>query len=137
LFQVHANTGTFKIKVDGIRYSFKGSTIKTAFDTPSITENGKKTYRFPNNYLVQTDTVAQIIADNLLASYHLPRRDLTLNWRGTPALELGDTINVPTYGAKTANYVVYKNKFDFDGGLKCTTSARKVEPVETTTTGGA
>ena len=132
-----ANTGTFKIKVDGIRYSFKGSTIKTAFDTPSITENGKKTYKFPNNYLVQTDTVAQIIADNLLASYHLPRRDLTLNWRGTPALELGDTINVPTYGVKTANYVVYKNKFDFDSGLKCTTSARKVEPVETTTTGGA
>lgn len=125
--------GTFKIRVEGYTFKVLYPETVTRQDATSIFENGKLTYKFPNNHLVQTNAVAVTIAENLLASYKAPRKDVTLNWRGNPALELGDVINVPIYQRgqinNTGNFVVYKNKIDFDGTLTGITDGRRVEAL--------
>lgn len=93
-----------------------------------IIEYGKKEEKF-ENHLIQTRSAAQNIADKLLANYSIPRRDMSLNWRGDPRLELGDIIEVPEYKNNTAKFVVVKNKWTFDGGLSCDTEARKTNEV--------
>jgi len=60
----------------------------------SITENGALRYQYPDNPLVQTLQQAQAIAQALLASAKDPRRDIEVEWRGNPALELGDQVTV-------------------------------------------
>lgn len=106
------------------------SAYESAEDTASISENGVLEYKFPDNHLIQTKTVAAAIADSLITSYATPRKDVSMNWRGDPALELGDEIRVPVYqrGATTVNneFYIFKNKLDFDGTLKETTEGRKI-----------
>src|SRR5690606_1679162 len=68
-----------------------------AEDADSIIENGRLTYRFPDNPLVQTLDVAQKIADSVLEVYKLSRRDVEIDWRGNPALTLGDVVTLPDF----------------------------------------
>src|SRR5690606_3851216 len=65
-----------------------------ARDQASITEPGVLRFELEANPLIQTRAVAQQLADLILASAKDPRRDLELEWRGNPALELGDKITV-------------------------------------------
>lgn len=126
----NAVAGTYKFKIDGIVYSYKGSEIIIAQDATSIFENGKLLYKYPANYLVQSSAVAQTIADELLASYKEPRKDLAINWRGNPALELGDVVETLEYikdEDSDADFIGFRNQLRFDGTLKCMTNARKVE----------
>ena len=80
--------------------------------------------------MVQTAEVANLIASTLLATYKESRKDVSLNWRGNPALELGNLISVKEYekDTETQNGIFYvtKNKYQFDGTLKCDTEGRKV-----------
>jgi hypothetical protein len=130
---LNAVAGSFKIRVEGHTFTVLYPETVIRQDATSIFENGKLVCKFPNNHLVQTNAVAVKIAENLLASYKEPRKDVVLNWRGNPALELGDTINAPIYQRgsinNTGNFVVYKNKIDFDGTLRENTDARKVEAL--------
>ncbi|MFZ5816306.1 MAG: hypothetical protein ACOY93_13580 [Bacillota bacterium] len=91
-----------------------------ARDSASITENGVLRYQFTSNPLVQTLAVAQRIADTILASAKDPRRDLEVNWRGNPALELGDRITV-----KGRDYHVIRQQIDWAGALSATTTGRR------------
>lgn len=93
----------------------------TAQDDASIVEHGRLRYKFPDNPLVQTLAVAQAIADTLLASSKDARRDLDLDWRGNPALLLGDRITV-----KGVDYHVIRQEIDWTGALSARTSGRKV-----------
>lgn len=126
-----AVAGTFKFDIKGKVYD---STVKDKKILPAtddvdgqnlIKEYGKKELSY-KNHLVQDSTTASIIAQALYDSYSLSRRDVIVEWRGDPSIELGDCIQVPDYGTSTVKVVVYKNNFSFDGGLKCSTSARKV-----------
>ena len=90
-----------------------------AQDADSIVENGKIKYTFPENNLVQSLGVAQIIADNILAAFRLPRRDIDLDWRGNPALLLADRITAPDYkDISTQDYHLISQQLTYDGGLK-------------------
>ena len=104
----------------------QGAEKVIAFDEVSIREHGRIKYTFPKNPLVQTREQAQKIADNLLAYYKEPRRDLTLEWRGNPALLLGDRIQVvDEYGGE--DFFITMQNIEYDGGLKVSMEGRKVE----------
>jgi hypothetical protein len=118
--------GTFLIKVTGIVLSVDNEVTVIAQDIDSINDNGKKTYEIDDNPLIQTETIAQKIADKCLALSKDPRRDLEMTWRGDPALTLGDRINVPDSKKTTADFWVVSNQLDWDGTLEATTKGKKV-----------
>jgi len=91
-----------------------------ARDETSILENGVLRFEFPANPLVQTLTQAQAIADTLLASVKEPRRDIEVEWRGNPALELGDRITV-----KGKDYHVIRQELDWQGYLSARLTGRR------------
>ena len=64
---------------------------------------------------------AQAIADALLASVKDPRRDIEVDWRGNPALELGDRVEV-----KGKDYHVIRQEIDWAGALSARLTGRKV-----------
>ena len=91
-----------------------------ARDETSITENGVLRYEFPANPLVQTLSQAQAIADTLLASVKEPRRDIEVEWRGNPALLLGDRVTV-----KGKDYHVIRQELDWRGYLSARLTGRR------------
>lgn len=91
-----------------------------ARDEASITENGVLRYEFPANPLVQTLAQAQAIADTLLASVKEPRRDIEVEWRGNPALLLGDRVTV-----KGKDYHVIRQEIDWQGYLQARLTGRR------------
>ena len=91
-----------------------------ARDETSILENGVLRFEFPANPLVQTLTQAQAIADTLLASVKEPRRDIEVEWRGNPALLLGDKVTV-----KGKDYHVIRQEIDWQGYLSARLTGRK------------
>lgn len=109
------------IVATGKPLSVQGSEQIIARDPISITENGTLLYEFPSNPLVQTVAQAQNIANALLASVKDPRRDIQVNWRGNPALELGDVISL------NKNYAVIRQEIIWDGALHATLTGRKIE----------
>ena len=92
-----------------------------ARDEASILVNGVLRYEFPANPLVQTLDQAQAIADTLLASVKEPRRDIEVEWRGNPALLLGDRVTV-----KNQDYYVIRQEIDWAGALSARLTGRKV-----------
>lgn len=100
-----------------------------AKDDTSITDNGLIRYTFPANPLVQTLSTAQTIANKLLASFKDPRRDVGVEWRGNPALLLGDVVCVPDYqesGKDVRGYFwVTRQELEFTGTLQAKLTGRR------------
>ena len=117
-------TGTFEISVSADPLEVTNKDRAVAQDAASIAENGKLTYTFPLNPLVQTLAVAQDIADALLASFKDPRRDIDIDWRGNPALLLGDKITI-TDSLESNDYNVVSQTIEFDGALRSKLEGRK------------
>lgn len=119
------NTGgtaaSVTVSITGQPLTVQNKQQASAQDSNSITDNGPLQYNFPDNPLVQTLAVAQQIANSLLASFKDSRRDLSLDWRGNPALLLGDVVTV-----KGTDFAIYRQEIQWDGGLSAQTSARKV-----------
>jgi len=91
-----------------------------ARDEISITENGVLTFEFPANSLVQTLSQAQAIANTLLESVKDSRRDIEVEWRGNPALELGDRFTI-----KNKDYRVISQELIWQGYLQARLTGRK------------
>jgi len=130
-----ANTGTFKISVDGYKVTVDGSETIVSESATSIRSYGLSEYKYPKNHLVQSREVAQVIADALVDSYSILRKDINMEWRGNTALELGDIVEAPVYQRGMVNNVdifkVYKNEIEFDGTLRGILSARKITAFST------
>jgi hypothetical protein len=125
-----AGSGTFRLIVSGIIFDLKSDEVVEDSDAASILEFGTLKYEFKPNHLLQKRDTGETMAANLLASYKDFRKDVQLQWRGDPSLELGDLVEVPEYqrGAidKRANFLIFKNELSFDGALRATTEARKI-----------
>lgn len=128
---VRSNTnGQFKIKATGepLEINNKNTIIKS--DDKSVLENGIVRYKFPDNHLVQTNQTASIICDKLLTYYKDPRRDLEMEWRGNPALELGDIVIVNDYprdeDGEQGYYYITKQELTFAGYLRAKLEGRRV-----------
>lgn len=119
-----ANSGSadasVSLVVTGRPLSVQNRERATARDEASIIDNGLIRYEFPPNHLVQSLPVAQQIADTILAGSKDARRDLEVDWRGNPALELGDRIRV-----KGREYHVIRQEIDWAGALSARTTGRR------------
>jgi hypothetical protein len=129
-------TGTCELVIDGKPLTDDSESFETDEDTESIEENYVQEYRFPDNHLIQSGAVAALVAAALVDSYATPRNDISLNWRGNPALELGDEIEPTVYEKNstlvTELFYIYKQKLDFDGTLQSAIEGRKIPEAVTT-----
>ncbi|NLV87598.1 MAG: hypothetical protein GX025_10360, partial [Clostridiales bacterium] len=102
----------------------------TVKDSESIIENGTIRYKLPNNHLIQSRGIAEIVAEKLLRYHKDPKRDVEIDWRGNPALELGDIIRVNDYPRGTNEtigyYYVTKQELEFMGYLRASMEGRRV-----------
>ena len=97
-------------------------------DDDGIADLGVLRYEYPANPLVQTLTQAQAIATGLLSSAKYARRDIEMEWRGNPALELGDLIAVVTDAERDrrSEYVVIRQELDWAGYLRARLTGRRI-----------
>lgn len=93
-------------------------------DTDSILDMGTTKYTYPGNPLVQTIAIAEKIADNLLLYYKDPRRDVEIEWRGNPAMLLGNRVTVIDK-LEQNDYYVTRQELEFEGALSARMSGRK------------
>ncbi|HHX29496.1 MAG TPA: hypothetical protein GX716_10895 [Firmicutes bacterium] len=121
IYNANGSAQQVTLVINGKPLSVMNKERAVARDEQSIIENAVLRYEFPANPLVQTPAQAQPIADTLLASAKDPRRDIEIDWRGSPALLLGDRIRV-----KGADYHVTANEIEWAGSLRETTTARRV-----------
>ena len=108
--------------IQGKPFTVQNKERAIARDETSIIENGVLRFEFPANPLVQTLSQAQTIADTLLASVKESRRDVEVDWRGNPALLLGDLVTV-----KGKDYHVIRQELDWQGYLRARLTGRKSE----------
>ena len=120
------NSGTFTLVIEAKPLKVVNKEKVIAKDDASIAENGLLTYKFPANPLVQTTAMAQDIANRLLNMFKDPRRDLELEWRGNPALQLNDIVIVPDYKDERGYFYVIKNELEFTGALRARLSGRRI-----------
>ncbi len=114
--------GIFNLVINAKPLTVQNKERATARDDASILENGVLRYEFPANPLVQTLAQAQAIADALLASVKEPRRDIEVDWRGNPALLLGDRVTV-----KGKDYHVIRQELNWQGYFEAYLTGRKAE----------
>ncbi len=121
--------GTFMLVINARPLKILNKERAIAKDDNSITDNGLIKYVFPGNPLIQTREVAQNIANKLLAAFKNPRRDVEVEWRGNPALLLGDVICVPDYqrdGKDVRGYFwVIRQELEFAGSLRARLTGRR------------
>ena len=101
----------------------------TVKDEESIIENGTLRYEFPNNHLIQNISTARVIAEKLLQYYKDPKRDLEIEWRGNPSLELGDIVVVNDYVRgdleERGYYYITKQELEYAGYLRAKLEGRR------------
>ena len=119
------NAGSFTLIVSARPLKVLNRERAVAQDAASITDNGKLKFTFPSNPLVQTLSMAQTIANNLLASYKDPRRDIEMEWRGNPALLLADRVTVTDKNEQN-DYFVTRQEIEWTGALRTKMSGRRV-----------
>jgi hypothetical protein len=133
---ISATPGTCELVIDATPLTVEGKSFETAEDEDSIEENHIMEYQFPENHLIQNNTVAAMITTALIESYATPRNDVSVDWRGNPALELGDEIEPTVYEKNdtivTDLFYIYKQKFNFDGTLQSQIEGRKIPDTVTT-----
>ncbi len=113
------------IVANGKILKIQGSERITESDPESIIDNGRLEFELPANHLIQTEEISRKIASKLLSSFKDPRRDLSLDWRGNPALLLADEIEVEERYGNSKFYVTRQN-IEYDGGLTAQTEGRKI-----------
>ena len=94
-------------------------------DDESITENGLLSFEFPANPLVQTVEMAEEIAGKLLEIFKDPRRNLELDWRGNPAVLLGNVVSVVDSRGKN-DYKVARQEIEYTGALYARLTGRRL-----------
>lgn len=124
--RVHsASAGSFELIINAQPLKILNKDKVVRQDADSIVDMGTIKYTYPGNPLVQTVTVAEKIANNLISYYKNPRRDVEINWRGNPAMILGDRITVTDKNEQN-DYFVVKQELEYNGALSAKLSGRKV-----------
>lgn len=126
------NTGASPVNVvlivTGTRLLARPAEAVVATDPDSQARYGRLVYQFPDNHLVQTRGQAASIAAAVLASAKDPRRDIELEWRGDPALELGDPVTIITdmVRDRRSEYVIVRQELEWAGYLRARMTGRRV-----------
>ena len=109
------------VNVEGKPLQVVGSKTYTVENSTSIRVNGRKNYSITDNKLIQTDDVSVLIADSILETLGQERRDIEIDWRGDPRLELGDRIKINGITCYTI-----RQELSYDGILTARLTGRKV-----------
>lgn len=117
--------GTFELTINAQPLKILNKDKVVRQDPDSIIDMGTIKYTYPGNPLVQTVNVAEKIANHLITYYKNPRRDVEVDWRGNPAMLLGDRVTV-TDKKEQNDYYVVKQELEYDGALRAKLSGRKV-----------
>ena len=116
------------IVAKGWTISDNGKKTIVKSDADSITEYGRRAYELKENELLQSDVVAETIALGLLDTYKNARKDLSILYRGNPAVEIGDVIQATVFkqGNTIVNstFCVNRQNWTMGDGLKCEVHAR-------------
>jgi len=103
---------------------------ETAKDSDSITEYGIMNFEYESSDLIQTPQLARSIANSLLTSFKIPKRNIDLQTFGDITLNLADQVEIPEYQKngidKRGVFAITKNSLQFDGGLRIDVSGRKL-----------
>ena len=99
----------------------QGAQLITRTDGESIRRNGDRALTIKENRLIQSSLLAGLIADSILETTAQEQRDIQLQWRGDPTLELGDEVLKGTFDA-----AIISNDMTYDGTFAETTLMRKV-----------
>lgn len=110
--------------VEGKPLEIRGAEKVFAKDDKSIREHGVIEYELPKNHLIQTKQMAQQIADSLLELYKDGITNVSVNWRGNPALELSDEVEAEGK-YKNSKVRVARQSLEWDGALSATLEGRK------------
>jgi hypothetical protein len=104
-----------------------GRILARAEDATRVAAEGIIKARTIRNDLIQTQSVAQSIADGILAVFANAAKDVTSQIRGNPAIETGDRLTWDDGRASvTGDHIVIRHELRFDGGLTGTLTGRKV-----------
>ena len=124
-----STAGEFTLKATGKPLKVINKDIIIVQDEKSIIDNGIIRYKFPGNHLIQSRAIAETIAEKLLQYYKDPKRDLTMDWRGNPSLELGDIVTVNDYvrgdEEERGYYYITKQELEYAGYLRAKLEGRR------------
>jgi len=109
---------TVTLDIEGEQLTVKNSTVVEEIDSASIRDFGEIVYQFPNNSFVQSTAIAKLIAQKLVASMSNARRDMSMAWRGNPAIDIGDKIKTDDSRTSQAFYWITHREITFDGSYK-------------------
>lgn len=111
---------TVELVAEGKVLEELGKEQLTRVDSDSILDMGEITHNI-SNHLIQTTSTAATLAEALIAFAADPKRGVEIEWRGDPALELGDVIK-----AKGGNFMITKNELTWTGGLRARLTGRRI-----------
>lgn len=99
-------------------------------DEESILDHGLVKYTF-DSPLVQDEASARDIGKKILWLFSVARANIEIEWRGDPALELADPVQIPEFEklgvSKKENFYVVRQLLEVvEGGLDATLSGRKI-----------
>lgn len=118
--------GSFRLIIDGKPLKMQSKETIIAQDKVSISENGRVSYTLPPNPFIQTRQAAQKVANAILAFYKDPKRNLEVEWRGNPAIELGDLVAVIDPDSLQSSFIVTKQELNYDGGFRANLTGRRI-----------
>ena len=120
------NSGDFLLRADGYAYEPGGREIVIAQDEDSIAEHGKQMLQIKDNHLIQTREHAEYLANLVLQLMNLERPIASIQWKGHPALTLGDIIVVDTTYKQLKGFIT-KASLNYDGTILQDLSIRRIE----------
>jgi hypothetical protein len=95
----------------------------SGISTVTSSANIGNVLKLDNNTLINNSTQATAVANWILAQKNY-RTEYRVNWRGNPAHELADTVDIEnSYGADKQAYIV-KNDIRYEGYLSAVTNAK-------------
>lgn len=115
-----ANT-SITLSVTGKPLTIVGSVVKTESDGESIRRYGVRSFVIDDNVLIQSEEIAELVAESIINITRETKRNIEMNWRGDPRLELGDCVTIN--GQKQ---VFVSLSHDYDGYYEQTTKQRRV-----------
>lgn len=126
---IGASAGSFRLAVDAKPVEKLSPIVVSAEDADSIREYGPVTFTYPDNHLICTRAHADYLASWLLSRHKTPPRHVEMDWRGNPAVELGDVVETDRYrfGDGVERYRITEQTIDFSGALRARIKGRRVE----------
>jgi hypothetical protein len=122
---------TVRLEVYG-RGTGSHTSSRDAIDTDMAALYGQRELTLFNPFIQTLDT-AQTYANKLLTYASDPLNDYEINFRGDPALEISDIIQIinPSDKLGTIEVFPYRSQLEFDGGLRQTIAAKRAVPLQT------